>query len=445
MWREDRSAWRAAIIDRPARFDRENWRHAVRLWWNDLPPGDDDARPLSGVPFLSKDLFDVAGEVTGCSSQVILEEVKPAPAREDSLLVRRLRDAGAFPVGRSQMNEFAYGLDGRNDYTGDCPHPLDDRRVSGGSSSGSAWAVAAGVVPIALGTDTGGSVRVPAALCGILGFRAGWSDDLLQGIHLLVPTFDTVGWFTAGPGDMIEALAELTPTIRDHLSQDHGHLSQDHGHVPNDRYSPGKSVFWFYVPPEVEMEPALQETTQRWITAMNERSRGTVHIEPASERWVSKVRSAMNSAVEAYNVIGSHAAWKVHEPWLDRYRGSYNQAVWNLIDRGRHWTEEQLRRAEVIANDVDALVREAFDEVDGLLLPVTPVASPIADSFDGKLRETILRLNAPGSIARVPALSLPIPLDAVCSGGVQALVPTGKEVRLLPILETLKEHALRSG
>jgi Asp-tRNA(Asn)/Glu-tRNA(Gln) amidotransferase A subunit family amidase len=437
MWREDRSAWRAAIVDRPARFDRKNWQRAVRIWWNDLPPEGDTVRPLSGVPFLAKDLYDVAGEVTGCSSRVMLEEVNPPPAREDSAFVRRFRDAGAHPVGRSQMNEFAYGLDGRNDHTGDCPHPLDDHRVSGGSSSGSAWAVAAGVVPVALGTDTGGSVRVPAALCGILGFRAGWSDDLLQGVFPLVPTFDTVGWFTANPTDMITALREFIPGIGDGVDRE---KTDGDAH----RETTDGSIFWYYVPPEIAMEPELEKTIQRWIDAMNDRSGDALRIVPAPSQWVSRVRSAMGMAVDAYNVIGSHSAWKVHELWLDRYRTSYNPSVWKLIDRGRHWTEARLRQAEEAAAEVDALVREAFRDADGLLLPATPVASPTADEVDGALRETILRLNAPGSIARVPALSMPVALDAVRSGGLQALVPAGTEARLLPFLETLAAHALRS-
>jgi amidase/aspartyl-tRNA(Asn)/glutamyl-tRNA(Gln) amidotransferase subunit A len=133
---------------------------------------------LGGVPYFLKDLFDVAGEPTLAGS-LFLPEVRPAPARE-SALVRGLRDAGAVLGGKAHLHEFAYGLTGENVHSGDVEHPRFPGRTSGGSSSGSAALVAAGVVPLAIGTDTGGSIRVPAAFCGLFGFRLTPRDKFIR-------------------------------------------------------------------------------------------------------------------------------------------------------------------------------------------------------------------------------------------------------------------------
>ena len=125
--------------------------------------------PLVGLPCCVKDNFDVAGAPTQASS-LFLEEVRPGPHR-DGPLVGRLRALGLSVVAKTQMNEFAYGLDGANPHFGDVPHPRRPDRAAGGSSGGSAWTVAAGLVRFALGTDTGGSIRVPASYCGIFGLR----------------------------------------------------------------------------------------------------------------------------------------------------------------------------------------------------------------------------------------------------------------------------------
>ena len=125
--------------------------------------------PLHGVPYLLKDLFDARGMATlGGSS--FLGEVRPVPSL-DSRIVRDLAASGAVLAGKTHLFEFAWGLTGQNAHYGDCEHPRFPGRTSGGSSSGSAVAVAAGIVPLSIGTDTGGSIRVPASFCGIYGYR----------------------------------------------------------------------------------------------------------------------------------------------------------------------------------------------------------------------------------------------------------------------------------
>ena len=158
--------------------------------------------PLAGVPYAVKDLFDVSGFPSKNSS--ILPEFN-ACATKNSAIIERMSQLGATCVAKTQMNEFAYGLTGENPHFGNCKHPLLKNCLSGGSSSGSAYLVAADYLPLSFGTDTGGSIRLPAAWCGVYGIR--WVPGyFLEGAFPLAPSFDTMGWFSASAEDMTRTL-----------------------------------------------------------------------------------------------------------------------------------------------------------------------------------------------------------------------------------------------
>ncbi|MCP3975410.1 MAG: amidase [bacterium] len=144
--------------------------------------------PLAGVPLAVKDLIDQAGLPNTCGGSFA-----PFTPAADAPCVSRLKDAGAIPIGRTGLHEFAFGFSSENPWHGAVRNPIDPTLSTGGSSGGSAAAVAAGVVPLALGTDTGGSVRVPAALCGIAGLKVTHGRGSLRGVYPLAPGLDTVG------------------------------------------------------------------------------------------------------------------------------------------------------------------------------------------------------------------------------------------------------------
>src|SRR5271155_1915841 len=152
--------------------------------------------PLYGLPISLKDCFDLAGFPTSCGSRFY--STKNRIAQEDSAVAARLRSQGAIIVGKAHLHQLAYGITGENPDYGDCLQPNDARRLTGGSSSGGAAGVQEGSAVAAIGTDTGGSIRVPAALCGLAGYRA--SIELAHGRGLwrggthLAPSFDTLGW-----------------------------------------------------------------------------------------------------------------------------------------------------------------------------------------------------------------------------------------------------------
>jgi Asp-tRNA(Asn)/Glu-tRNA(Gln) amidotransferase A subunit family amidase len=148
----------------------------------------DDVGPLAGVPVALKDLIDHEGRTTTCGS-AFYAKVADTTARS----VRLLEEAGAIVIGRTNLHEWAFGFNSENEHWGAVRNPWDPSTSAGGSSGGSGAAVAAGITPIAIGTDTGGSVRVPAALCGTFGLKVTYGRIPIDGVFPLVPSVDTVG------------------------------------------------------------------------------------------------------------------------------------------------------------------------------------------------------------------------------------------------------------
>jgi len=165
-----------------------------------------DPGPLAGVPFAVKNLFDIAGVVTLAGSKI---HAHRPPAARDATAVARLRAAGAVLVGALNMDEYAYGFTSENTHYGPTRNPRDLTRVAGGSSGGSAAAVAAGMVPLTLGSDTNGSIRVPAALCGVFGLKPTYGRVSRAGAVLFASSFDHIGPFARSTRDLALAFDVL--------------------------------------------------------------------------------------------------------------------------------------------------------------------------------------------------------------------------------------------
>lgn len=190
-----------AFVHLDARDVRIQADASTRRWREERPLG-----PLDGVPIAIKDEIDVAGQPTTCGTAFLGR----SPACADALAVARLRSAGAIIFGKTHMVELGMGPSGINVHHGTARNPHDPERDSGGSSSGSAVAVAAGVVPIALGTDSGGSLRIPGALCGVAAFKGSFDRVPLQGVATLFPSMAHVGPLGASVADLATTFAILT-------------------------------------------------------------------------------------------------------------------------------------------------------------------------------------------------------------------------------------------
>jgi aspartyl-tRNA(Asn)/glutamyl-tRNA(Gln) amidotransferase subunit A len=360
--------------------------------------------PLAGVPFAVKDLFPVRGVPLRAGAS-FLPEVRPEPAR-DSALVAALLRAGAVLAGTTHLHEFAYGLTGENRHWGNVTHPLDASRTSGGSSSGSAAAVAAGAVPLALGTDTGGSIRVPAAYCGLFGFRMTPHHPWISDAFPLASSFDTPGWFTQTPSDMQVVLAALlglgasTRPLRGLWLSPKG---------------------WIAV--ENDVADALDAAARRWA-------------EPADDAARRDLIAGFTGSSLAYSVLQSREAWTVHAGWLDARRAQYSPEVWERIDRGRRWTSEQMDDAHRKQAVVRLLWTRFFLTYDFLILPATPFRALRTNELTVENRQRLLELTAPASLGGLPVLTVPVPLPDGITTGLQIVVNTVSSPVLPWVLST---------
>jgi Asp-tRNA(Asn)/Glu-tRNA(Gln) amidotransferase A subunit family amidase len=381
--------------------------------------------PLRGLPYLLKDLFDLAGVPTRAGSK-FLDQIRPIPAH-DSLIAQHLAGLGATCAGKTHLVEFASGLTGENPHYGDCPHPHHPDRLSGGSSSGSAALVAAGVAPLAIGTDTGGSVRVPAAWCGLYGFRLTPGDDLIRDAFPLAPTMDTAGWFTASATDMLttwQALAgraavpqrDRDPELVERACGQAAPISPS---VPatsagptNDRPPRGCYLNARKLVPG--MDPAVA-TACDYAAA-----RLTGQADSATE---ATLLSSWHDAVATYLTIGMSEAHAVHRAWLGPYREHYDPVIWQRFTDAGHLPAADIAHARQRLDEMRVVWQEFFRAHDFLVLPAVPRPAPTKAEATAALRRDILTLTAPASLGGLPVLSLPVTLPSGLTAGLQVILP----------------------
>ncbi|MGF1449332.1 MAG: amidase [Opitutales bacterium] len=365
---------------------------------------------LRGIPVAVKDLFDVPGLPTRASSRFLAQE--RADTSSGSAVQRLMANHGLVYAGKTHLNEFAYGLSGDNVHFGSVPHPKKPQggRLSGGSSSGSAFAVGAGLTPLAFGTDTGGSIRVPAAFCGIVGLRLTPEHSLSKdGCFPLSPLFDTAGWFTSTPEDMRQSIEVLLPQLGADCGEDF-------------------KITGAYL-------PELAGPLDAEVAAALERCARSLLDTPADAGLEADLTQALAELHSTFSTIQSHDAYGVHAPWLDKHRSEYDPVVWDRIDRGRRWTPKQLNTAREHRAAVVAQIGSYFDAHTVLLIPATPGPSPLAKENDLRYRQRLLDLGAPGSLGGYPALSLPVPLGDGLTVGLQVLFPSLERAGARQVLE----------
>lgn len=387
----DARTQRAALCGLP---DERTLRHRFEAAW------EGREGMLGGVPFLAKDLFAERGARLGAGSKFLAEVLPPSP-HDASLLAAFRDDAGAVLCGKTQLNEFAFGLSGENPHFGDCPHPTHPSLLSGGSSSGSAWAVGVGLVPFALATDTAGSIRVPATTCGVHGVRLPLIEQL-EDVFPLAPGFDTVGWMAGNARDLATVsgavLGDTAPRRLRGLW-----LGDPGAGLPGD------------------VLDALRIEAQR-------------HGAEMDEEVAAALRQALRGCGEAYPVLGGYAAAQVHAPWMERHAADYDPVVLARLVAGRARTESELAAAIVIRRKAMDAFQLLFDSGwDFLALPCTPGTALPKSGHDAAHRGRLLTLNAPASLAGLGTLALPVPIgDDGLTGGLQ-LVTRDTEALLAAI------------
>ena len=383
------------------------------------------ASPLAGLPVSIKDLFDVAGERTLAGSKA-LDDAPPAKA--DAPIVARLKAAGAVLMGRTNMTEFAFSGVGINPHYGTPGNPWDRKRIPGGSSSGAPISVADGMAAVAIGTDTGGSVRIPAALCGLAGLKPTQFRIPRLGATPLSTSLDSIG-----PIGLSVACCALTDAV----------LA---GEPPTVPAAIPVGALRLGIPQTLmldDLEPAVAGAFERATSALSRAGARVVELplKPLGEYATINAKGGF-SPCEAY-------AW--HEPILKRRGQEYDPRVRVRIERGREMTAVDYVRLLDQRADLIARVDGETADVDALIMPTIPlVAPPIAafakDDEFWRLNARILRNTAPINFLDRCAITIPITPPGEGPVGLTVVGRHGGDRRLLALtlgIEALVDRECR--
>ena len=365
--------------------------------------------PLRGTVFAAKDNYAIAGHRTGAGSPTWLQTHNKATKTADA--IQALLDAGAMLLGKTLMDELAYGLTGRNVHYGIPANPAAPDRVPGGSSSGSAAAVAGRACDFALGTDTGGSIRVPASYCGIFGMRPTHGRISAEGIVPLAPSFDAVGWF-ARDADLLERV--------------------------------GRALLDESKPPE---EPA------RLLVATDAMRLADGDVYTALLPWIGRAKSFFDLSydieiagaglanwVETFRMLSASEAWAAHGEWISEVKPRLAPDVAARFDFGRTVTRDAIAEHSEKREIVRKRMAELLTEGTILCIPTASTAAPLRDAdeatFD-RVRQRTLPLTCIAGLAGLPQISLPAGFSQDAPVGVSFIAPPGEDAMLLNFVRIL--------
>lgn len=408
--------------------DDDGARQAARLADREFAAGLDRG-PSHGLPVGVKDMIATSGLATTMGSRHFAGHVP----LQDALVVRSLRRAGAVILGKTQTHEFAYGPTSDRAATGPARNPQDLSRMTGGSSGGSAAAVASGIVPLALGTDTGGSVRIPAALCGTVGLRPTQGSVDPEGVFPLAPTLDVVGPLAGSVADAAIgwwALSTRPESSGARWAQWAPPRSLDSGRARRVRIAQ----------PICDLAERIEGSVRAaWQSAVDALSAGGA--------CVSDVPLAEIDATAApYYIIQSAEAYEIHEERVRTAPELFEAEVLERLQAAADVRGWQYVRALDTRRRLQAAVLEKLSAVDLLILPTVPLEAPRVGQRDidrgtgwNGVREALLSMTCPWSLLGFPAISVPVAVPgSALTGSVQLVAKPGQELLLLDVAALLE-------
>ena len=347
---------------------------------------------LRGIPLAIKDLFDVAGIRTTIGSKFFADNV----ATQDAFVIEKLKQAGAIFMGKTNTHEIALGITGNNPHYGAARNPWDTTRIPGGSSSGSAIAVATGMALGALGSDTGGSIRIPASLCGVVGFKPTFGRVSLRGVFPLSWNLDHVGPLVKSVKDaalMLQIMAvydPLDPASVKMLTGDYlGHLEDD---VKGRKIALGVGDFVETADPEILK--AVRETAKVFESI-------GCKVQEVDVSWLKE-------AALANKLMTQSDGAAVHRDRLKEHPELFGDDIRRRLEDGANTPLADYILARRTQTEVRKKFEQFFESYDFLITPTTPIAAPTIEGHDAvEQAGRLTRFTAPFNLAGLPALSLP--------------------------------------
>jgi amidase len=361
--------------------------------------------PLLGLTFAVKDIYDVAGHRTGFGSPDWLRT--HGPAAQTAPVVQRLLAAGAHLIGKTQTDELTWSLTGENAHYGAPVNVNAPGRITGGSSSGSASAVAGGMADFAVGSDTGGSVRVPASFCGILGMRPTHGRISLDGVRPLAPSLDTCGWFARDAGvfervgrTLLRDDAPARPPVRLLIAQDAFEFA-------------GETV-----------AHALRAALDRVAALVGTPEPVTVGDEPLT-RWI-----------DYFRFLQGAEAWASHGEWITREKPALGPGVKERFAWAATVAPQDVTRARTRREEITHRMAELLEGGTVLAVPSAPGIALLRNSPPNvldDLRARALPILCIAGLARLPQVSLPLAKLDGCPLGLSLIAARGNDTLLLEL------------
>lgn len=371
----------------------------------DVPVPSAPSGPLAGLTFAVKDIFDVAGYPTGSGNPIKRAE---GARSQNAPVVQKLLDAGARFVGKTHTAELAFSLDGRNDHYGTPINPAAPTRVPGGSSSGSASAVAAGLADFALGSDTGGSVRGPASFCGLVGLRPTHGRIDIRGALPLAPDFDTVGWFTRD----IDTYQRVGAVL----------LGEDLAGPALKRPILARDALDLML--GADEADAIAPAVSRATDALGKATAATLAAEA----------DGLFGWQTLYRTLQGYAAWQEHGPWITTQKAKLGAQTAVRFKVSSEVTAAENEAAKKRRAEVRERVRGILGEDGILILPTMPGAAlelkAPEEGFE-RFRARAISMLCVAGLAGLPQVSLPLATVHGAPLGLSLIGPAGRDRAVL--------------
>ena len=363
---------------------------SIQAWVQVSPQKPTGNGRLSEIPFGVKDIIETRGLATEYGSPIYRGRI----GTSDAAIVREMRQRGAILLGKTQCTAFAYRTPGPT------RNPRDLAHTPGGSSSGSAAAVAAGMVPVALGTQTRGSVLRPASYCGVTGFKTSYGLLPMEGVLPLAGSLDTLGFFTHTPADMLTLWKSMG-------------------------YSAGRTEDFALGAPEppLEVEPAMREAFQ---TALSRLRNAGATVRPVD---IAQMLDQLNQAT---NTVMFYEGARFHEQRFNEY-GSQLADLAHLVRDGLTISLERYDQARQFIAECKVRVTEVFKATPVILVPAATGPAPLGLASTGDAR-----MNAPWTALGTPAISIPMPVANALPLGLQLTADHGQDARVICTAVRLK-------
>ncbi len=365
---------------------------------------------LAGKTFAAKDVFDIAGTTTGFGQPDWLRTHAPATATASA--VQKLLDAGASLAGRTLSDEMCYSLSGENVHYGTPLNPRAPDRIPGGSSNGSASAVAGGLADVALGTDCGGSVRIPASYCGLFGIRTSHGRVADDGVIPFAPTFDVVGWFARNGADLASLGNVLLPPGGDA--------------APPRRLLMAPSLLH-------RAEPGVRDAVTQGLQRLAARFGGIDVLNFAFDD--------LDSWRVTFQTVQASEIWANHGAWITATQPSFGPGIKERLAAASTITAGAAAAARTRLNQLRAEIRDLIQPGDVLCLPTAPRIAPLrgspTDDVEIAYRNQAMSMLCIAGIGGLPQINIPLPTGAAPPIGLSLAGGYGADESLLALAASL--------